>query len=344
MNTKPDNQKSECQQVSEALSAHFDGAADEAEQQLATAHLIHCSSCARMWREWQDLRLLEQRALEPVTTSNRLPLAPVKAPRNLKSVILRKTVGIRVWQRFWPRLLTGMAVPTFAVACWLLIVAPPQQQIVPENITQSNSGTENRIPLSPEKFASTLPGGANKSSSDTVVNTIPKTLPTTAPPSVSVPNRKDNASHSSSQIKSRPVSVIPGSKSSRLTTTSTNTHFAKSTFKPASLSHDSSSEFIIKKSPQISMVAFDHPRNRDVKPVITESAKPQDVFTPKPRITAPPQPENLPTQTPTLVAQIDDDSINPVLDYIAANDLRPKDIRQAVENYRAALLNEGSDL
>jgi hypothetical protein len=39
-----------------------------------------------------------------------------------------------------------------------------------------------------------------------------------------------------------------------------------------------------------------------------------------------------------------DASSDPMLNYIAQNDVRPDDIRQAVENYRAALLDDGSDL
>jgi hypothetical protein len=67
------------------------------------------------------------------------------------------------------------------------------------------------------------------------------------------------------------------------------------------------------------------------------------VEAPKPRATEPVLIAALPSED-TLQAQEDDDSTNPVLDYIAANDVRPDNIRDAVENYRAALLAGGSDL
>jgi hypothetical protein len=327
MNTERDNQEVECQQVREALTAHFDGVSNNAEQELATAHLARCSACAQMWQQWQGLRLMEQRALEPVTSDEILPLAPVKTPRHLKSTIIRQTVATPIWQRFWPRLLTGMAVPTFALGCWLLIVAAPQQSI-PEISAQLNP--------TPEKRVATIPNVSTK--------TKRATVSTTAKSATRVKNKTTS---SSPQTESRAVSSAPVSRikhSARMASFARKKYSDKSTFKAISPSDNSSEESIIAKTPQISLASFDRPHSRAVKPALDETAKPEEVVAPKPRITAPPQVDNLPTQTPTLVAQTDDDNFNPVLEYITANDVRPKDIRQAVENYRAALLDDGSDL
>lgn len=327
MNTQRDNQEVECQQVREALSAHFDGVANNAEQQLATAHLAHCSACAQMWQHWQSLRLMEQRALEPLASDEILPLAPVKTPRHLKSKIIRQTVATPIWQRFWPRLLTGMAVPTFALGCWLLIVAAPQQSI-PEITTPLNS--------TPEKRVAIIPNVSTKTKRTTVSTTAKsRTLV------------KSKTTLSSPQTESRAVSSAPVSRikhSAHMASFTHKKYSSKSTFKAVSPSEDPSEESILAKTPQISLASFDRPHSRAVKPTLAETAKPEEINAPKPRITVPPQVDNLSAQTTTLVAQADDDNFNPVLEYIAANDLRPKDIRQAVENYRAALLDYGSDL
>lgn len=317
MNTQPDNQEVECQQASDALVAHFDGAANEAEKQLATAHLAHCSACAQMWREWQSLRLMEQRALEPVASGEMLPLAPVKVPVNLKAAILRKTVAPPIWQRFWPRLLTGMAVPTFAVACWLLIVAAPWQQSVPVISTQSNT-----VPT-PAKRVATVPNVSNPSSATHKGTAEMSPIKTTAP---------------------RPVSVTPNSTTihaPHVTSTTTNKYSAKSTFKTDSTSKNSRSQTILVKTPQISMASFDSPRSRAAKAAASKTAKQMITVAPKPRATSPILVADLPAQdTPNST----DASSDPVLNYVAQNDVRPDDIRQAVENYRAALLDDGSDL
>jgi len=329
MDANVDNLKTECQKMSEALAAHFDGAANDAETQLATTHLAQCSACAQMWREWQSLRLMEQRALEPVASGEMLPLAPVKVPRHLKAAILRKTVATPIWQRFWPQLLTGMAVPTFAVACWLLIVAAPWQQTMPEINMPQNPVPENRVASVPEESASTSPRvgslGATSQNRSTV-NPIKTAKPVTANEGKTV-----SPSH---QIESKPVSVTPISRikpSPRVATASV----AKSTFTPTPKPRTQI------KPPQISMASLDRPRSRAAKSIIKETPKALVAVAPKPRATAPVLVAELPAQDMTNSI---DASSDPMLNYIAQNDVRPDDIRQAVENYRAALLDDGSDL
>lgn len=326
MDTTTDNQETECQQVSEALSAHFDGVANAAEKQLATAHLAHCSSCAKMWIEWQSLRLMEQRALEPVVSGDMLPLAPVKTPLHLKAAILRQTVSPPIWQRFWPRLLTGMAVPTFAVTCWLLIVAAPWQQTMPEISTQSNPVPENRVASVPD--------------TSTPLNVTPEKLPPVkAAESTQV--SESMTSRSSHQTESRPISVASTPRirqTSWMVSAGSTKQSTKSTFKKPAPAGNSSSETIVVKTPQVSMASLDRPNSLAVKPALSETVKPIITVAPKPRATE-----------PVLVAALSDEdttetSTNPVVAYIAANDVRPDDIRLAVENYRAALLDDGSDL
>jgi hypothetical protein len=328
MDTQPNNQEAECSIASAALIAHFDGAANAAEQQLATAHLAHCSACAQMWREWQSLRLMEQRALEPAASGEMLPLAPVKVPRHLKAAILRKTVATPIWQRLWPRLLTGMAVPTFAVACWLLIVAAPWQQSMPEISTQPNPVPESRAASVPKKSVSTSPRVGSLSATS---KNVSKVSPIKAANSATISETKTAAP--------KPVSVAPISKinhTPRVASTATNKHSAKSTFKA-----DSHSETISIKPPQLSMASFDRPDSRAAKSISKETPKASVAVAPKPRATAPVLVAELPAQDMTNSI---DASSDPMLNYIAQNDVRPDDIRQAVENYRAALLDDGSDL
>lgn len=335
MDTKADNQEVECQQVSEALTAHFDGMANNSEQQLAKAHLAHCSSCSQMWREWQSLRLMEQCALQPVASGDMLPLAPVMVPRHLKSAILRKTVVVPpIWQRFWPRLLTGMGVPTFAVACWLLIVTTPWQQSMPEITTQPNPVPENRIAAVPDTSSSTslnvTDGIASKA--------LAKIAPSSTTKSVAVASSKIDASHSSQRTESKSVSDAPTYKikqSSHVTTASTNKHSTKSTFTGNPEPRTQNPE------PLLSMASFDRPRSRAAKSVIKENVRPVSVTAPKPRATEPVLIAYLPIQD---MSNSTDASSDPMFSYIAQNDVRPDDIRQAVENYRAALLDNGSDL
>jgi hypothetical protein len=329
MDGTEDNQKTECRNSSEALIALFDGAASDVEQQLATAHLAQCPACAQMWREWQSLRLMEQRALEPAASGEMLPLAPVKVPRHLKAAILRKTVATPIWQRFWPRLLTGMAVPTFAVACWLLIVAAPWQQSLPEISTPQNPVPENRVTAVPEKSAPTLLNATSKS-----------TPVKTAKPVAANENKTISPSP---QTEAKPVSAAAVSKINHAARAATTTNKpAKSTFTPAPKPETRNPEPGTQiKPPQISMASLDRPRSRAVKPAAFKTAKPIVAIAPKPRATAPVLVAELPAQdmqNPTDV------SSDPVLDYIAQNDVRPDDIRQAVENYRAALLDDGSNL
>ena len=331
MNSQQNNQEVECKQACEALAAHFDGAANETEQQLATAHLMQCSACAQMWREWQSLRLMEQRALGPVASGEMLPLAPVKVSRHLKAAILRKTVATPIWQRFWPRLLTGMAVPTFAVACWLLIVAAPWQQSIPEINAPQNPVPENRVAAVPAKPASTPLNVTSKNVSK--ANPIKTTKPVTV-----TENKTVSPIH---QTESKPVSVTAISRikpSPRVTTASA----AKSTFTPTPKPRTQNLEPGIQiKPPQISMASLDRPRSRAAKSVVKETPRALVAVAPKPRATAPVLVAELPAQD---VTNSTDASSDPILNYIAQNDVRPDDIRQAVENYRAALLDDGSDL
>jgi len=329
MNTKLDNQEAECNQVNEALAAHFDGAANDTETQLATAHLARCSSCAQMFREWQSLRLMEQRALEPVASGEMLPLAPVKVPRHLKTAILRQTVAPPIWQRFWPRLLTGMAVPTFAVACWLLIVAAPWQQSMPEISAPSNPVSENRVATVPDTSAPLDATHKNpqkvipvKTEKATPVNTTKSTMDESKTP------------RSSYQAESKPISVASISRINK------HKPSTKSTFiqNPEPKTRNSKPRSIIVKTPQISMASFERPKSRAVKPAITETAKPITTAAPKPRATEPVLVAAIPDQDTT------ETSTNPIVNYIAANDVRPDDIRLAVENYRAALLDDSSGL
>jgi len=318
MSIRPDNQEAECREAGEALAAYFDGVANEAEQQLAKAHLAHCPSCARMLQEWQSLRLME--------------LEPVKVPRHLKAAILRQTVGAAppIWQRFWPRLLTGMAVPTLAVGCWLLIVAAPWQQSLPEIDMPQNPLPENRVAAVPENSASTPLSATSKN------KPIKTAKPVTA-------NEKKLVSPSH-QTESKPVSVSRIKPSSRVATASAGKHTAKSTFtptpKPGTQNLEPETQI---KTPQVSMAAWERPHSRAAQPVTPQpSPTVIAVEAPKPRATEPVLVAALPSEDTLL--EDEDDSTNPVLDYIAANDVRPDTIRDAVENYRAALLADGADL
>jgi hypothetical protein len=252
----------------------------------------------------------------------------VKVPRPLKAAILRKTVATPIWQRFWPRLLTGMAVPTFAVACWLLIVAAPWQQSMPEISAPQNPVPENRVAAVPEESA---PTPLNATSKNTPVKT--------AKPVAANENKIVSPSH---QTESKAVSVSRIKPPSRVATASADKHITKSTFTPASKPGTRNSEPGTQiKPPQISMASLDRPRSRAAKSVIKETPKTLVAVAPKPRATAPVLVAELPAQDMTNPTDVSSD---PVLDYIAQNDVRPDDIRQAVENYRAALLDDGSDL
>ncbi|MEO6907269.1 MAG: zf-HC2 domain-containing protein [Abditibacteriaceae bacterium] len=337
MDTKADDQETECHKVSDALSAHFDGVANEAENQLAMAHLVDCSACTQMWREWQSLRLMELRALESVPSGEMLPLAPVKVPRHLKTAILQQTVSKPIWQRLWPRLLTGMAIPTFAVACWLLIVATPWQQSIPEMNSQQDPIAKNRVAMNSNESTSTPPSMINKNLSKGIVDRTEKSNSTNATKSVVAPTINNNISSPTRQAESRSDSIAPRiQKTTRMAAANSNAHSVKSTFKAAS-----SSETFIVKSPRISMVSFDRPRSRVAKLVIKDNAKPMNGVAPKPRATEPVSIAYRPTQEMSNSTEAPSD---PVLNYIAQNDVRPDDIRQAVENYRAALLDDDSNL
>jgi len=340
MNTPLDNLEAECHAVGDALVAHFDGAANQAEQQLATAHLAHCATCAQMWRQWQSLRLMEQRALEPMTSGEMLPLAPVKVPRHLKATILRKTVATPIWQRFWPRLLTGMAVPTFAVACWLLIVAAPWQQSMLEINMPQNPVPENRVAAVPAKSASTSPRVGSLSVTSKNISKV-NPIKTAKPVTVNE-NKTASPNH---QTESKPVSVTPVARikpSLHMATVSAGKHTVKSTFTPIPKPRTRNQEPGIQiRPPQISMASLDRPRSRAAKSVIRETPRALVAVAPKPRATAPVLVAELPAQD---VTNSTDASSDPILNYIAQNDVRPDDIRQAVENYRAALLDDGSNL
>jgi hypothetical protein len=336
MQSKPDNQASECRQISEVLSAHFDGVANEVERQLASAHLKNCPHCAHMWREWQELRLMEQRAVEPASSRELLPLAPVAVPRHLKAAILRQTTraATPIWQRFWPRLLTGMAVPTLALGCWLLIIASPGQQTIEINTPPQPTPTDRiaEVPAHPNPVIKNNEKPSHEmkpASSNNAKSSISDTRKSSAPTANHLISRAD--------FQPKPISRVQAPSHAAISKQST----AKSTFNASERRNNSPSNTVIVKTPQISMASFEPPHSRAAKAMIAPV---------KPVTTAikaqPPR-----STEPVLVASLPADdaettgvSSDPVLDYIAQQDVRPDNIRQAVENYRAALLDDGSDL
>lgn len=332
------NQVTECEQVSIALSEHFDGTANEAQRQLAKAHLAHCSACAEMWQGWEELRLMEQRALEPLArqggifaASQRIPLAPVIVPRHLKNAILRQTtrVSTPLWQRFWPRLLTGMAVPTLAVGCWLLIVATPWQQFTPDISTPQNSQTQlrhlpNQLAMVPDSIPSETPANpahiAPKAIAHSNVAANLKATPKTSIPVAAKAASMQLTSHS------RIASVNISLRSAKGTVT----HYAEREVRPA-------------KTPEVSLASYQRQFSRPVRAINTTTVATHfhvSMVKAPLRATSPDHIAVLTTQDTASTEQAADTSLAPMMDYATQHDVRPGSIRDAVDDYRAALLGD----
>jgi|GEM_PF-6685496 len=325
MDAKADNRDAACAQAADALSAHFDGVADEVSRGIALSHLQSCPACARMWEEWQELKAMEQLALEPLpgNISGTVPLAPVAAPRHLQQSILRHTSRAKtpLLQRLWPRIALGAAVPAAAAICWALLALAPGQQVSnpqdqPPQVIANLPATPEHDQLIPKTSTITATAISSKKVTEVAVsdeeesnNTSP-TNPAHLIAAVDSPTRAKSTLRRSSTRRHR------GHRKSRR-----------------------SRAFSASKKPQISLASVDQPRSRAARAITAKAPSSTRVAASSPRATAPGRATNSePSQTLIASTQDSEEVSDPVLDYIHAHDVRPTDIRQAVENYRSALL------
>lgn len=333
MDANANNQNIGCAQVADALSAHFDGVADETARHLATSHLQSCPACARMWAQWQELKALEQMALQPVSDKlhGTVPLAPVVPPRHLASSILNRTSRAtsplqRIFgAHLWPRLALGAGLPAVAAACWALWALA----LAPNSL--STSPTPPTIAAAPPLIDNT----ANQPSAAPVkVDEV----------DVSVPSKNEDAIDSDNDDANNKAASSASARLIATSTNSTNATRRKSTFtrsakRPSSKRKQRNTHSLAASpQPHVSVALAKQPQSRATrstrttpKPATRIASSPPRVTTPVP-ISAPEPADTLPVTSPH-----DGEISDPMVEYIEAHDVRPEEIRQAVEGYRAAL-------